>query len=80
MGLAGFAMALQQGEAILGIPRGGGRIVAVASVTMSRTGRNYGGMTGVQYGTSKVGMLCLTRQMAVEMGPYGITVNAVAPV
>ncbi len=34
MGLAGFAMALQQGEAILGISWGGGRIVAVASVAM----------------------------------------------
>ncbi len=32
MGLSMFAIALQQGETILGIPRGGGRIVAVTSL------------------------------------------------
>jgi len=32
MGLAGLAMALQQGEAILGLPRGGGLVATVASL------------------------------------------------
>lgn len=32
MGLAGLAMALQQGEAILGLPRGGGYVVTIISL------------------------------------------------
>ncbi|MHB1142628.1 MAG: SLAC1 anion channel family protein [Sulfuricaulis sp.] len=32
MGLAGLAMALQQGEAILGLPRGGGYVVTIVSL------------------------------------------------
>ncbi|MEW6330336.1 MAG: SLAC1 anion channel family protein [Pseudomonadota bacterium] len=34
MGLAGLAMALQQGESILGLPRGGGHAVTVASLVV----------------------------------------------
>jgi NAD(P)-dependent dehydrogenase (short-subunit alcohol dehydrogenase family) len=52
-----------------------GRIVNVSSFA----GRNYSRMSGPQYGAAKAGLQGFTRQMAVELGPYGINVNAVAP-
>lgn len=52
-----------------------GRIVNISS----RAGRSPGGAAGSSYVTSKSGMLGLTRAFAKELGPEGITVNAVAP-
>jgi NAD(P)-dependent dehydrogenase (short-subunit alcohol dehydrogenase family) len=60
------------------IPRliagGGGRIVNVASVAGVRAGAN-----AAHYIASKWGMVGLTRALAVEFGPQGVIVNAVAP-
>ena len=52
-----------------------GRIVMVASVA----GRNMSRLSGPDYSAAKGGMLAFMRHMAVELGPHGITVNAVAP-
>lgn len=52
-----------------------GRIINVSS----SAGRNVGRLTGPQYGAGKAGLIGFTRHMAVELGPYGICVNAIAP-
>ena len=52
-----------------------GRIVNVSSFA----GRQRSLLAGPDYAAAKSGMLGLTRQLAWEVGPAGITVNAVAP-
>ncbi|WP_342659782.1 3-oxoacyl-[acyl-carrier-protein] reductase FabG [Rhodococcus ruber] len=51
-----------------------GRIVNIASISGIRAGA---GRTA--YGTSKAALIALTKQMAIELAPNGITANAVAP-
>lgn len=55
--------------------KGFGRIVNIAS------GAGLGiSLTGIQaYASAKAGQIGLTRQLAHELGPFGITVNNVAP-
>jgi 3-oxoacyl-[acyl-carrier protein] reductase len=55
--------------------RGWGRIVIISSaagLTVSKTGIQA-------YTSAKAGQLGFTRQMAHELGPFGITVNCIAP-
>ena len=52
-----------------------GRIIAFSSLA-ARVG---GIEVGIHYTASKAGLIGLTRTLAKEAGPYGITVNAVAP-
>jgi 3-oxoacyl-[acyl-carrier protein] reductase len=51
-----------------------GRIVNISSLAA-----RGGGVIGPHYAASKAGMLGLTRYAARELGPHGITVNAIAP-
>ncbi|MGH3296579.1 MAG: SDR family NAD(P)-dependent oxidoreductase [Trebonia sp.] len=56
-------------------PSGYGRIVNISS----GAGRSVS-LTGIQaYTSAKAGQIGFTRQMAHELGPYGITVNCIAP-
>jgi NAD(P)-dependent dehydrogenase (short-subunit alcohol dehydrogenase family) len=52
-----------------------GRIINISSTA----GRMVSTLGGAHYTTSKTGLLGLTRAAAKELGPYGITVNAVCP-
>ena len=55
--------------------RGSGRIVTISSGAGLRPS-----LTGIQsYCSAKHGLIGLTRQLALELGPHGITVNSVAP-
>jgi 3-oxoacyl-[acyl-carrier protein] reductase len=51
-----------------------GRIVNLSSISGIRASQGR-----AAYGTSKAAIIGLTRQMAIELAPYGITVNSVAP-
>lgn len=54
---------------------GKGRIVFIASGAGLRTS-----LTGIQaYASAKAGEIGLARQLGQELGPFGVTVNAVAP-
>jgi 3-oxoacyl-[acyl-carrier protein] reductase len=53
----------------------GGRIINMSS----SAGKTGGVLCGAHYAVSKAGIISLTKSLAREVGPYGITVNAIAP-
>jgi 3-oxoacyl-[acyl-carrier protein] reductase len=55
--------------------QGYGRIVNNASIT----GKNGDNSTVFAYGASKGAVISLTRSVARQLGPFGVTANAVAP-
>lgn len=55
--------------------RGFGRVVNIASIT----GQMYRPRAGIEYAAATAGMLGLTRRLAGEFAPFGITINSVAP-
>ncbi len=52
-----------------------GRIIYMASVA----GEVGGVSSEISYSVSKAAVLCLTKAVAKQLGPHGITVNAIAP-
>jgi NAD(P)-dependent dehydrogenase (short-subunit alcohol dehydrogenase family) len=71
--LTGTANALRVFAPLL-VRRGGGRII----VTSSTQGQ-HGTRCGAAYSASKWGIIGLMKSAALELGAYGITVNAVIP-
>jgi NAD(P)-dependent dehydrogenase (short-subunit alcohol dehydrogenase family) len=58
------------------IEKRSGKIVNIASVSAAKGGGVFG---NVLYGTTKAGVVALTKGLARELGPYGINVNCIAP-
>ena len=52
-----------------------GRIINFASIAARRGSDRV----GVHYAAAKGGIIGLTKTLALELGPFGITVNAIAP-
>jgi 3-oxoacyl-[acyl-carrier protein] reductase len=55
--------------------RGRGRIINLASLA----GQQGGAVAGAHYAASKAGIIVLTKMVAQELAPHGVTVNAIAP-
>jgi NAD(P)-dependent dehydrogenase (short-subunit alcohol dehydrogenase family) len=56
------------------VARGWGRII-----NLSSTAARVGNPTMIAYNASKAAVLAITRGLALEYGPHGVTVNAVLP-
>jgi len=53
----------------------GGKIVNISSIA----GRGVSPTSSSAYATAKGGIIAFTRKLSFELGPFGVTVNAIAP-
>lgn len=72
--LRGTYFTAQAGAQAMISRRIAGRIIVLSSVTGIQAFRNLGA-----YGVTKAGIVMIAKSLAVELGSYGITVNAIAP-
>ena len=54
---------------------GSGKIVNLSSIA----GRGLSGSSSTAYAAAKGGIIAFTRKLSLELGPFGINVNAIAP-
>lgn len=59
------------------VQRKKGRVINLAS--QSGTGPNPGTNSNLPYACAKAGVIALTKHLAKQLGPYGITANTVSP-
>lgn len=71
-----FLMSQRVGREMVG--RKSGKIINIASVA-GLGGSRPDVLDAVGYSASKAGIIALTKDLAVKWGPYGVTVNAIAP-
>jgi NAD(P)-dependent dehydrogenase (short-subunit alcohol dehydrogenase family) len=70
---AGCFAALAVAKALIAAGKPGGSIINLSSQAIR------GAVRGVHYSASKGGVVSMTRAMALELAPYNIRVNAIAP-
>jgi NAD(P)-dependent dehydrogenase (short-subunit alcohol dehydrogenase family) len=71
--LTGVFLCAQAAARVM-VRQGGGRIINIASLSGQR-----GGTGRSAYGAAKAGVTALTKVLSVELAPYHITVNEIAP-
>ncbi|MCA3187438.1 MAG: SDR family oxidoreductase [Cupriavidus sp.] len=72
--LTGCFLCCQAAARVMQRGRQGGRIIALSSTAGLR-----GGTGRAAYGAAKGGVIALVKVMAVELAPFAITANAIAP-
>lgn len=75
--LKGYFFCAQAAAIEMAKQKTGGVIVNIASIAMGQVGVGFPAIS--HYCASKGGIVAMTEAMALELAPYGIRVNAIAP-